>query len=121
MTELFPMNDPEYARVYSEEASMVDASELIAEAMESAGVNQAELARRLRIGRSEMNARLSGDRNITVRKLASTLHAVGWRLEISGRPKSVGPDFRSEIRKYVSVGKAHIDVDASARAMLERL
>lgn len=76
------MDDPEYARTYAEESALADASELIAEAMEHAGVTNADLARRLKVSRSEVTARLRGDRNLTLRKLAATLHALGSRLEL---------------------------------------
>jgi transcriptional regulator with XRE-family HTH domain len=86
--EVFRMTDPAYAAVYAEEAAMVDASEVMSEALESSGGSAADLARLLDISRSEISARLSGERNITVRKLAATLHALGWELVISARPKT---------------------------------
>jgi transcriptional regulator with XRE-family HTH domain len=86
--ETFPMSDPAYAAVYAEEAAMVDASELIAEAMKQANVSSAELARKLHVSRSEVSARLGGDRNITVRKLAATLHTLNRQLVIGARPTS---------------------------------
>lgn len=79
---LFPTNDPEYSATYAEEAAMVDASELIAGALEASGVSRAELARALNVSRSEITERLRGDRNITVRNLAATLHALGATLEL---------------------------------------
>lgn len=82
---LFPTDDPEYSAVYAEEAAMVDASELIASALEASGMSQAALARALKVSRSEITERLRGDRNITVRNLAATLHALGADLELSVR------------------------------------
>lgn len=79
---LFPSDDPGYAATYAQEAAMVDAAELIAEALEDAKISQADLARRLGVSRAEITARLRGERNITVRKLAETLHALGARLEL---------------------------------------
>jgi transcriptional regulator with XRE-family HTH domain len=73
---LFPSDDPGYAAAYTQEAAMVDAAELIAEALEAANISQADLARRLGVSRAEITARLRGERNITVRKLAETLHAL---------------------------------------------
>lgn len=79
-SDLFPVGDPAFDAAYAEESVMVDASELIAAAMERAGLGRAGLARALGVPRSEITARLAGDRNITVRKLAKTLHALGARL-----------------------------------------
>lgn len=95
---LFPMDDPEYSAVYAEEAAMVDASEIIAEAIQASGVSQAALARALKVSRSEITERLRGDRNITVRNLAATLHAVGAELELGVRlPASARPDVREPV------------------------
>lgn len=79
---VFSTHDPEKLAIYAEEAAMVDASEVIAEALENSGISQSDLARQLGISRSEVTARLRGERNITVRKLAATLHALNARLEI---------------------------------------
>jgi transcriptional regulator with XRE-family HTH domain len=79
---VFSTQDPEKLATYAEEAAMVDASEAIAEALEASGISQADLARHLNISRSEVTARLRGERNITVRKLAATLHALGATLDI---------------------------------------
>lgn len=85
---LFPSDDPGYAATYAEESAMVDAAELIAEALEASGISRAELARRLNVSRSEITSRLIGERNITVRTLATTLHALGSTLELSAaRPE----------------------------------
>jgi transcriptional regulator with XRE-family HTH domain len=80
---LFPTDEPRYSAIYAEEAAMVDASELIAEALAYSGMSKADLARALGVSRSEVTARLRGERNITVRKLAETLHALGRSLRLS--------------------------------------
>ena len=79
---VFPIGDAEYDAVYAQEAAMVDASELIARALESSGMSRADLARLLGVSRGEVTERLKGERNITVRKLAETLHALGQRLTL---------------------------------------
>jgi transcriptional regulator with XRE-family HTH domain len=83
---IFPTDDPQYAETFAAEAAMVDASELIAAALERSGMTQAQLARALRVSRSEITARLRGERNITLRSLALTLHAMGERLTLSSAP-----------------------------------
>jgi len=80
---MFPTKDDDYARVYAREAAMVDAAEAIANALELSGMSRAALARALGVSPSEVTARLQGERNITVRKLAETLQALGQELHIS--------------------------------------
>lgn len=77
------MQNAEYRRTYAQEAAMIDASEALAEAMETSGITRSKLADLLGVSKSEITARLAGERNITVRKLADTLHAMGYRLEVS--------------------------------------
>lgn len=80
---IFNTTDPAYARTYAEEAAMVDASELIASALEHSGMTRTELADALGVNKSEITARLKGERNITVRNLAKTLHELGARLSLN--------------------------------------
>jgi len=72
--------------VFAEEAAMIDASELIAEALERSGMTRTELAERLQVSKSEITARLAGERNITVRNLARTLYVLGVNLELHIAP-----------------------------------
>lgn len=99
-TPVFPVGDADYDATYAEEAAMVDSSELIARALEASGMSQADLARALGVSRSEVTARLKGERNITVRKLAATLHALGATLTLTSdipvsRPRRV-PEWQFE-------------------------
>ncbi len=61
-------------------------TEEIVEAMDAAGVTQAELARRLGTSRAHVSALLRGRRNMTLRTLAEVAHALGRRVEISLAP-----------------------------------
>lgn len=83
---VFPVGDADYDAIYAQEAAMVDASELIARALEMSGMTRADLARRLGVSRAEITARLKGERNITVRTLAETLHALGEKLVLETTP-----------------------------------
>lgn len=80
---IFTNTNAEYKVTYAEEAAMIDASELIAEALEASGMTRTELARALDVPKSEITARLKGERNITLRKLARTLHVLGAKLELT--------------------------------------
>ncbi len=92
---VFPVNDPAYGRIYAQESAMVDASELIARALETSGMSRSDLARALDVNRSEVTARLAGERNITVRKLAETLHVLGERLVVATEPITQQPQSRA--------------------------
>ena len=86
---VFPVGDANYDAIYAEESAMVDASEIIAAALDDSGMSRTELARALGVNKSEITARLTGERNITVRKLAATLHALGATLELSGSSRKL--------------------------------
>lgn len=86
---IFPTNDSTYSAIRAEESAMVDASELIAEALERSGLSRSQLARALGVSRSEVTARLRGERNITVRKLAATLHVLGEDLQLTSHSRAV--------------------------------
>ncbi|WP_125615963.1 helix-turn-helix domain-containing protein [Specibacter cremeus] len=79
---IFNTSDADYALAYAEESAMVDASELIADALDRSGMSKSDLARALGVSKSEVTARLAGERNITVRSLAKTLHVLGASLEL---------------------------------------
>ncbi|MCB9745677.1 MAG: helix-turn-helix transcriptional regulator [Alphaproteobacteria bacterium] len=70
------LKDEAFRRVYAEEAFVVDITEAICAWMDQEGVSRAELARRLGTSRSAVTQLLSG-RNVSVRKLASIVHALG--------------------------------------------
>lgn len=85
---IFANDSIEYQATYAEEAAMLEASEVIAEALEISGMTRTELAQALNVPKSEITARLKGERNITVRKLARTLHAMGAQLELNVTAKA---------------------------------
>lgn len=85
---IFDTRNVEYAAVYAEEAAMVDASELIANALERSEMTKSDLARALNVSKSEITARLAGERNITVRSLAKTLHVLGEKLDLRSSPNN---------------------------------
>ncbi|WP_417554331.1 helix-turn-helix domain-containing protein [Microbacterium sp.] len=91
---VFPIGDTHYDAVYAQEAAMIDASELLATALETSGISRAELARRLGVSRGEITDRLKGERNITIRTLAETLHALGERLVLNSELPRTDPRSR---------------------------
>ncbi len=79
---IFEHSDPEYARIYAQESVMVDASELIADAMKQAGKTPIELADLLCSDETEVSHLLAGEREMSVRRLAEVLQLLGRRLEL---------------------------------------
>lgn len=88
---IFDTENAEYAEAYAEEAAMVDASELIANALDRSTMTKSDLARALNVSKSEVTARLAGERNITVRSLAKTLHVLGVKLELRSASSGQSP------------------------------
>lgn len=80
-----------YESVRAEEDAMIDASELIAGALDDAGLTRSQLADLLGVSRSEVTARLRGERNISLRKLAQTLFVLGQKLTLTVEPKVQRP------------------------------
>ena len=69
-------------RRYEEERLILRTAEVIAQAMEEAGLTRATLAGALNTSRSNVTQLLSGSRNMTVRSLAALAHACGRRAEV---------------------------------------
>jgi transcriptional regulator with XRE-family HTH domain len=123
---IFDTENAEYAVAYAEEAAMVDASELIANALEHAAMTRSELARVLNVSKSEVTARLAGERNITVRSLAKTLHVLGEKLELRSvltvqKPASTrGRLVHIEQYRALRVQRAHQSTSAQTLKFTEK-
>lgn len=100
---LFPRDIERDDFVYAREASLVDASEAVAEALESSGLKRTELADMLGVSRGEVTRRLRGSRNMTIATLAETLHALSHRLELRAVPFSDSMEMRSTESSDVSI------------------
>lgn len=104
---VFPVGNAEYDAVYAQEAAMIDAAELIARALEASGLSRADLARRLGVSRAEVTARLKGERNITVRTLAETLHVLGETLKIESERSEQRTRTRTRTQEWRFAERAH--------------
>ena len=69
---------PEVRRVFEEELLFGEATDTVAGLLQSIGVSQKELARRLDLTEGRISQILSGANNLTLRSLA----AVGWALGV---------------------------------------
>lgn len=79
---IFDIGNDEYSSTYAEEAAIVDASELIANALEQNGMTRKELSSALGTDEVDVTGCLAGDRDMTIRQLAKIVHFLGGRLEL---------------------------------------
>jgi len=66
-----------YQEEYAQTAALLDAANLISEAMEEKGINQTELARKLNVSRGYVSRLLSGHENMSIKNVARVLHIMG--------------------------------------------
>ncbi len=71
--------NPENARLLTQELLITEVTEAIYKAMEEAGVNKSELADRMSATKGYITQVLSGSRNMTLRTLADFCFALGVR------------------------------------------
>lgn len=76
-------DEEDFELLLAEERLTADVTEHIAEAMEQRGVSKADLAKLCGVGRSAITQRLTGQTNMTLRVVASTLHRLGFGLEVA--------------------------------------
>ncbi|MEU4711143.1 helix-turn-helix transcriptional regulator [Nocardia salmonicida] len=77
---------PESEAMLAEERLILDATELVHEALAVTGVSRKELARRIGVRPSEVSQRLSGRRNLTLHSIAAMLHALGYQARLTMSP-----------------------------------
>lgn len=75
-------DSPEKRRLYAQSSLVIDATELVAEAMEERGWTYQRLATALGVRKSEVRRRLQG-RRLTVRQVADMLHVMGYDVRIA--------------------------------------
>lgn len=66
-------------------ALLLDAQELVFQAMEDKGVTKADLARLLDTSPANVTQLLSGDRNMTLNTLAEVLYVLGFKVELGAK------------------------------------
>jgi transcriptional regulator with XRE-family HTH domain len=82
------MEDPEFRRLLTIEATVTEASEVIARLMSERKVSKAELARRLNKSRAWVTQLLSGKANMTVRTLAEVVYVLDAEMKLNAQPLS---------------------------------
>lgn len=79
------LRDPEYLRLFQQEATILEMTEHICEVMQRKRVSRAELARRLKKTKGYVTHLLDGQ-NMTLRTLSDALTALGVELKVSSKP-----------------------------------
>ena len=68
-----------YREEYAQTAALLDAANLISEAMEEKGINRTELAKMLGVSRGYVTRLLSGHENMSIKNVVRVLHVLGKR------------------------------------------
>lgn len=84
-------------RMLAEEQIVVEAAEVVSEALEEQAVSRKEFADRLDMRPSHVSELLSGERDLTIRDLAVMLHVLGYQLAISLSPAATRPAQRTDV------------------------
>lgn len=79
----------ESRRADSEEGLIIDATEIICEALNERGWTRAQLAAALDVRPSEITMRLRGSRNLTLRTVAAMLDALDYEVKITKHDRRV--------------------------------
>lgn len=77
------MDSESFKSLMAEEALLTRAQGLIVEAMQRAGLNQRELAKRLRISEAAVSKMLGEETNLTMRRFARVMHALDDTAQLS--------------------------------------
>jgi transcriptional regulator with XRE-family HTH domain len=80
------LDQPEVRRVFEEELIVDEAIDTLAGMLDSQGLSQKELAKRLGVSPSRVSQILSGAENLTLRSLGALGWALGVRFELAPTP-----------------------------------
>jgi transcriptional regulator with XRE-family HTH domain len=111
------MRVPQFDRLVAEERLILEATELISERMETAGVTRAELAERIGTTRSHVTQLLAGNRNMTLRTLADVGFALGFEVRLAAVP--VGAPAALPVRAAPTVSDVVVPWWGSAMNVVE--
>lgn len=95
------VEDPKQMRAYQQELLILAVTNRICELMEEQKVTRADLARRLGTTKGYITQLLDGRSNITLRKLADVMGALGCAAELHTKriAHTVRPGMRADVRK----------------------
>ncbi len=105
---------PESEALLAEERLVLAATELVHEALETAGLNRKQLAELLGVRPTEVSQRLSGRRNLTLRTLARMLYVLGFQAELTMVPNWPSTHVSTPTVPYESKGVSGSDIRVSS-------
>ncbi len=70
----------EAKRLFQQERTILDVTELICEEMNKQGITKAQLAKKMGVSRSAITQMLAGERNMTLRLVSDALFVLGKKL-----------------------------------------
>ncbi|MCW2521794.1 MAG: helix-turn-helix transcriptional regulator [Frankiales bacterium] len=94
----YDLPNAERDRYLAEERLIFESTELVAEKMAEVGMTGRDLAKALGVSPGEISQRMSGTRNLTLRSLASMLHALGVEAEVRERSLAKPSEQNGEAR-----------------------
>jgi len=102
-----------YQEEYAQTAALLDAANLISEAMEENGINQTELANKLGVSRGYVSRLLSGHENMSIKNVSRVLYILGKKycqntvnIKISCKDNILS--FRDYLENIATFGKQDI-------------
>lgn len=86
------MEDLHFAKIYVEEAFVVDILEEVARWMEEHDISYADLARKMKLSEHYIERLFAEEKRMSLRRLASVVDAIGGLAKFSIVPKNGGDD-----------------------------
>lgn len=114
------LTSPEEVRLYAQDALLLNASAVINEAIEEAGLSRADVAERIGKTKSYVSQALSGSRNMTLKTMADLLWACEQEVariqvqslgEMQVPPESIDAWLETETL-HLAIGASHAIVSA---------
>jgi transcriptional regulator with XRE-family HTH domain len=78
--KISPKAKPAFDEEFAQTKALLDASNLISQAMNELNINQTQLAEKLDVSRGYVSRLLSGYENMSIKNVAGVLHALGKQL-----------------------------------------
>lgn len=83
------VQDPESLKLYQQERSIMQVTELICALMEARGISRADLAEAMNKSRSYVTQLLDGETNMTIRTISDAFTALGREMQLYHCPISI--------------------------------
>ena len=94
--------------------ALLRASNLIFEAMEEKGINQNDLARKLKVSKGYVSRILSGHENMSIKNVARILYFLDKEFILTAKDKIIAKKEESNIFYFEDYTKSDLKIDCSA-------